>query len=158
MLLLLLLLLVLLLLLLVLLLLLLLSLRLLSRLLGHRCAPDGGICLELREIVRLLVGFISSALGLLLHCLLHGHTGMMQRLLFHESLADLCSLAGEVKVPASLAGGRHAGSKGVIVESVSGLVQLVSQAVVGLLEVQRVIGLCGVAQASKGIMLLEDTT
>jgi hypothetical protein len=34
---------------------------------------------------------------------------------------------------------------------------LVSQAVVGLLEVQRVIGLCCVAQACEGIMLLKDT-
>ena len=126
-------------------LLLLLSLRLLSRLLGHRCAPNGCICLKLGQVVRLLVGFVSSALGLLLHCLLHGHTNVMQRLLFHEGLADLRSLAGEVKVPASLAGGRHAGAKGVIVEGVAGLVQLVSQAVVGLFEIQRVIGLCGVA-------------
>jgi hypothetical protein len=141
---------------LLLLLLLLVSLR--GWLLGYRGTPDGGIGLELGQVVGLLVCFVASALRLRLHSLLHGHAGMMQRLLFHEGVTDLGGLAGEVKVPASLASRGHAVAEGIIVEGISGLVQLVPKAVVGLLEVQGVIGVGGVAQACEGIMLLEDTT
>lgn len=82
---------------------------------------------------------------------------MVQRLLLQQGVPNLCGLASKVEVSTRLAGDRHARAEGVIVEGVALLFQLVSKAIVGLIEVERVIRVCAAAQSCEWIVLLENT-
>ncbi|KAI6759366.1 hypothetical protein HG530_010046 [Fusarium avenaceum] len=73
-------------------------------------------------------------------------------------IGNLGSLAKEVEVFSSTASNRWATvSKGIVVEGVSGLFELISKTIIRLLEVESVIGVSIVArQASKWVVSLGE--
>jgi hypothetical protein len=76
------------------------------------------------------------------------------QMLFLDGIGDLGSLAKKVEILANLARGRRFGAstaKGVIVESIIGVVELVTEAVVSILEVEGVV-LILAREASKWIV------
>jgi hypothetical protein len=124
-----------------LLILLLLLLLLLGRLLGGE-APDAGVCLELGNVLGLGVVFVARTRGLglllvlllLLEALLRRRrlTSIVQGLFFFKGTGDLVGGAKEVKVLAYTA----TTTKGIIVEGIASLVELVGQGIVGVVEVE----------------------
>jgi hypothetical protein len=142
---------------------LLLLLTLGCRLLGLQ-APDVGTRLQLRDVVGVLVAFISGPSGLrglvrglllvlllllllllmllLMLLMLLGSrprealTSLVQHLLLLDGAGDLRSLACEVKIPAHiLLRGRPIGAEGIVVEGVVGVVERTAQALVCVVEV-----------------------
>lgn len=68
--------------------------------------------------------------------LLHGRASLVDHLLLLQRVCNLGSLASEVEIPPdALLGGWTGVAKSVVVEHVVGLVELIAQAVVRLLEV-----------------------
>jgi hypothetical protein len=120
---------------------LLLLLLLLGRLLGGE-APDAGVCLELGNVLGLGVVFVARTRGLglllvlllLLEALLRRRrlTSIVQGLFFFKGTGDLVGGAKEVKVLAYTA----TTTKGIIVEGIASLVELVGQGIVGVVEVE----------------------
>jgi hypothetical protein len=119
-----------------------LVLLLLGRLLGGQ-APDAGIRLELGNVLGLGVVFVARTrgLGLLLLLLLlvlealvrrRRLASIVQGLFFFKGTGDLVGVAEEVKVLAYTA----TGTKGVIVEGIASLVELVGQGIVRVVEVE----------------------
>ena len=137
---------------------LLLLLTLGCRLLGLQ-APDVGTRLQLRDVVGVLVAFISGPSGLrgvvrglllvlmllllvLLLLLLLGSgprealTSLVQHLLLLNGAGNLRSLACEVEVPAhTLLRGRPIVAEGIVVEGIVGVVERTTQALVCVVEV-----------------------
>jgi hypothetical protein len=118
-----------------------LLLLLLGRLLGGE-APDAGVCLELGNVLGLGVVFVARTRGLglllvlllLLEALLRRRrlTSIVQGLFFFKGTGDLVGGAKEVKVLAYTA----TTTKGIIVEGIASLVELVGQGIVGVVEVE----------------------
>jgi hypothetical protein len=118
-----------------------LLLLLLGRLLGGE-APDAGVCLELGNVLGLGVVFVARTRGLglllvlllLLEALLRRRrlTSIVQGLFFFKGTGDLVGGAKEVKVLAYTA----TTTKGIIVEGIASLVELVGQGIVGIVEVE----------------------
>lgn len=120
-------------------------LLLLGRLLGGE-APDAGVCLELGNVLGLGVVFVARTRGLglllllllvlllLLEALLRRRrlTSIVQGLFFFKGTGDLVGGAKEVKVLAYTA----TTTKGIIVEGIASLVELVGQGIVGVVEVE----------------------
>ena len=102
----------------------------LGRLFGGQ-APNAGICLELGNVLGLGVVFVAGALGLLLLLLilvletlllLRRLTSIVQGLFFFDGAGNLVGSAKEVEILAYAA----AVTKGIVVEGISGLVELVA--------------------------------
>jgi hypothetical protein len=121
-----------------------LGLLLLGGLLGGQ-APDAGICLELGNVLGLGVVFVARTrgLGLLLLLLLvllvlealvrrRRLASIVQGLFFFKGTGDLVGVAKEVKVLAYTA----TATKGIIVEGIASLVELVGQGIVRVVEVE----------------------
>jgi hypothetical protein len=120
-----------------------LGLLLLGGLLGGQ-APDAGICLELGNVLGLGVVFVARTrgLGLLLLLLLllvlealvrrRRLASIVQGLFFFKGTSDLVGVAKEVKVLAYTA----TATKGIIVEGIASLVELVGQGIVRVVEVE----------------------
>jgi hypothetical protein len=118
-----------------------LLLLLLGRLLGGE-APDAGVCLELGNVLGLGVVFVARTRGLglllvlllLLEALLRRRrlTSIVQGLFFFKGTGDLVGGAKEVKVLAYTA----TTTKGIIVEGIASLVELVGQGIIGVVEVE----------------------
>jgi hypothetical protein len=122
-----------------------LLLLLLGRLLGGQ-APDAGICLELGNVLGLRVVFVARTRGLgllllllvllllVLEALLRRRrlASVVQGLFFLEGTSDLVSGAKEVKVLAYTA----TTTKGIVVEGIASLVELVGQGIVSVVEVE----------------------
>jgi hypothetical protein len=117
-------------------------LLLLGGLLGGQ-APDAGICLELGDVLGLGVVFVARTrgLGLLLLLLLlvlealvrrRGLASIVQGLFFFKGTGDLVGVAEEVKVLAYTA----TATKGIVVEGIASLVELVGQGIVRVVEVE----------------------
>ena len=121
----------------------------LSRLLGRQ-APDAGVCLELGNVLGLGVVFVAGALGLLLLLLvletlllLRRLTSIVQGLFFFDGAGNLVGSAKEVEILAYAA----AVTKGIVVEGIAGLVELVGQSIVSVVEVEA--GECSVMASRK---------
>jgi hypothetical protein len=120
-----------------------LGLLLLGGLLGGQ-APDAGICLELGNVLGLGVVFVARTrgLGLLLLLLVllvlealvrrRRLASIVQGLFFFKGTGDLVGVAKEVKVLAYTA----TATKGIIVEGIASLVELVGQGIVRVVEVE----------------------
>lgn len=101
----------------------------LGRLFGGQ-APNAGICLELGNVLGLGVVFVAGALGLLLMLLLvletllllRRLTSIVQGLFFFDGAGNLVGSAKEVEILAYAA----AVTKGIVVEGIAGLVELVA--------------------------------
>jgi hypothetical protein len=120
-------------------------LLLLGRLLGGQ-TPDAGVCLELGNVLGLGVVFIASTRGLglllmlvellllLLEALLRWRrlTSIVQSLFFFKGTGDLVGGAKEVKVLAYTA----TTTKGIVVEGIASLIELVGQGIVGVVKVE----------------------
>jgi len=132
---------------------------LLHRPFRRRLPPDRCICLQLRDVLRLFVRLVTSPRRLGRLSELHGLSGVVQRLLFDESVPHLRSFAGEIKVSAHpLTRDRLVIAESVIVESVSRLLQLSSQAVVCVLKVQHLVLPAILAQACERVMALKHAS
>jgi hypothetical protein len=83
---------------------------------------------------------------------------MVAEVFLFYRIGNLGSLAKEVEVFSSTASNRRATvSKGIVVEGVSGLFELISKTIIRLLEVESVIGVSIVArQASKWVVSLGE--
>jgi hypothetical protein len=117
-----------------------LGLLVLGGLLGGQ-APDAGICLELGNVLGLGVVFVARTrgLGLLLLLLVlealvrrRRLASIVQGLFFFKGTGDLVGVAKEVKVLAYTA----TATKGIIVEGIASLVELVGQGIVRVVEVE----------------------
>lgn len=118
------------------------------RLLGLE-TPDIGASLELGDIVGVMVALVAGPGGLggvedgrrlvldvLVHVLLgSGVANLVDHLLLVQRVCNLGRLAGEIKIAADVLLGGRGAAKGVVVEGVVGLIELVAQAIVRLLEV-----------------------
>jgi hypothetical protein len=104
-------------------------------------APDIGTRLQLRDVVGVMVALIAGPGGLrsvrnggpLL--LRHGVAGLVDHLLFLQGVCDLGRLAGKVEIASDGLLGGGGVAKGVVIEGIVGLVELLAEAVVRLLEV-----------------------
>lgn len=118
-------------------------LPLLVRLLGFE-APDIGARLQLRDVVRVMVALIASPRGLgsvgnwrpLL--LLLGRCGvasLVDHLLLLQRVRNLGCLTSKVEISSDVLLSSGATAKGVVIEGIVGLVKLVTESVVRLLEI-----------------------
>lgn len=94
-------------------------------------APDVGTRLQIANVPRLGIIFISRLDRFLAEW---GLTGAVQHLLLLDGTRDLGSLAGEVEVLSNILDGFAA--EGVVVQDIIGFIELVAEAIVGLFEVK----------------------
>lgn len=101
-----------------------------------RDSPDISARLEVANVARLGIVFVSSldGLPLLPFHLGRGLASTVQHLLLVDCAGNLGRLAGEVEVLADGLG--RLAAKGVIVEGVIGFIKLVSEAIVGVVKIE----------------------
>lgn len=123
--------------------------------------PDVGARLELRDVLGVLVAFIAAAVGLRglgyrrLVLLRRTLASLEEHLLLLQDVGHLGGLAGEVKVLVNGLLDRRT-AKGVVVEGIVRVVELVAKAIVCLFEIDDIVVACpAAAQSSKSVVLAE---
>lgn len=104
-------------------------------------APDVGTGFQLGDVVGIMVTLVAGPGGLRSvgdrRLLLLGRrvTSLVDHLLLLEGIGDHGRLAGEVEIPSDGLLGDWAAAKGVVIEGIVGLVELVAQAIVGFFKI-----------------------
>ena len=137
---------------------------LLYGLLSHWLAPYGSICLQLGNVLWFPVRLVSRD-GFLLSrglAVLHWLPCLVERPLFQQFVSDLRRLAGKVKISTHRSSCyRFISSKGVVIEGISGFLEVLPEPIVGLFKVERVPIITTTltsAESTEWVMLFKDAS